>query len=138
MNSCRALHRQDKEFAILNHIPITLSRLANPTLKVCAWLTNFQPPLVPPSPEFMATAVDSNPSPPNSTDVAGHPAYLAPKYPQAHLQKIVPWTQSITQMTKLCAYIWKNLTMMILISEHFQTLSMITEPILFMHCQHAS
>lgn len=45
--------------------------MANPTLKVCAWLTNFQPPLVPPSPEFMAPAVDSNPSLPISTDVAG-------------------------------------------------------------------
>ena len=60
-----------KNFAILNHIPITLSRLANPTLKVCAWLTNFQPPLILLSPEFMAPAVDSNPSPPYSTDVAG-------------------------------------------------------------------
>ena len=59
-----------KNFAILFHIPITLSRLANPTLKVCPWLTNFQPPLVPPSPESVAIAVDTNPSPLDSTDVA--------------------------------------------------------------------
>ena len=37
---------------------------------MCAWLTNFQPPLVPPSPESVATAVDTSPAPVASVNVA--------------------------------------------------------------------
>lgn len=47
-----------KTYAIIKGtLPITLSRVANQTESVCAWLTNFQPALVPPPQEVQETDV---------------------------------------------------------------------------------
>ena len=48
-----------KNYAILKStLPITMIRLANQIVSVCAWLTNFQPALIPLPGDFSADEAD--------------------------------------------------------------------------------
>ena len=66
----RAIGRM-KNFTILKGVfPINMARLTNQIVSVCAWLTNFFPPLVPP-PTDKETVDDSSSSEDEDSDLEG-------------------------------------------------------------------
>ena len=53
--------RRAKNYGILKGaFPISMIRIANQIVCVCAWLTNFQPALIPPSSDSSVEEVDEN------------------------------------------------------------------------------